>query len=722
MSAWLRAIVFLLFVALSATIASAQFPTPRLRAVYPAGARQGAVLETVIEGENLDEPERLYFSHPGLKSEKVEAQKGEKARFKVTVGRDVPAGYYDLRIIAKRGASNPRTFVVGERPETEEVEPNEERAQATRVEFGGTVNGKMQKTEDVDWFVFAGKKGDRVLIECTAWRIDSRFDGYLFLFDPEGRELAASQDENIRDQMRDPFIDVVLPADGEYSLKLTDFMYAGGSDYFYRLTIGNGPYVDFVTPTGIRPGEKKPITLFGRNLPGGRPAGIDVKGRPLEALTIDVTAPADPAQVDGLSLADVVRPQTSQLAGFEVSTRGPQGASNGKLLVFSDVEEVLENEANDTPETAQLLQLPCAVSGRFLTNDLDWFVFLAQKNRKYAIEVIAQRLGSPADPDLEILKPNGGLAQSLADDNQNIGQIRFYTNGRDIRALFTASEDGDFRLRLEHLYRAVQGGPQYAYRLVVRPDPQPDFRLVCQPAEEVRMDSHLVLRGGRARLDMLVWRLDGHNGEIRVEARGLPKGVTADPIVIGPGVNWGTLVVSAAADAEIADREFEIVGTSDLDGVKRDHRARGGVIVWDTVNTPAISRQTRSMVLSVREGAPFALAAKCLTPSVEQGKPIELTVDVARLGEMKNAVQLVGAGYQLPPKLAIPTTNVAPGATQAKLSIDSTQIPPGTYSFLVNGDGQVPVKQADGSSKNVRCVYPSNTVTVTVTAAPAAKK
>ncbi|MCE9606502.1 MAG: hypothetical protein K8U03_16545 [Planctomycetia bacterium] len=696
-------------------IASAQLPMPKLRSVYPPGARQGTSVEAVVEGDGLDEPSRLYFSHPGLKSEKLEPQKNEKGRFRVSVAKDVAPGYYDVRVVGKLGVSNPRTFVVGDRAESLEVEPNDESAVAQRVPLESVVNGQMQKSEDVDWFVFPGKKGQRVFVECTAWRIDSKFDGYLFLHGPDGRELAASQDESIRDQMRDPFIDVVLPADGDYALKLVDFMYAGGSDYYYRLSIGTAPYLDFIAPSGLRPGEKRKITLYGRGLPGGKPAGIEVNGKPLESVVVEVAAPRDPAEVDALKTADLIRPQASQISGFEIHAPGPTGISNPKLVVFSEAEETLEQEPNDDAEHAQRLTLPAAVSGQFLTNDLDFYAFAAQKGKKYAIEVISQRLGSPADPDLEILNEKGDLVQALADDNQNIGQIRFYTNGRDIRGLFTATKDGEFKLRLEHLYRAVQGGPQYTYRLVVRADPVPDFALVCQPPHEVHRDSHLVLQGGRARVDILAWRLDGHVGPIDVEVLGLPKGVTADPIVLGPGVNWGTLVLTAAADAELTESDIRIVGRSEVEGVKREHAARGGVVVWDTVNTPAISRQTQSIVLAVREGAPFELKATVAGATLEVGKPIELTVDVRRHGTMKNAVQLVGAGYQLPPRMEIPTTNIAPDKSQAKVSIDTAKMAPGTYSFLINGDAQVPVAQPTGPAKNVRCVYPSNTVTVTIT-------
>src|SRR5208282_1051393 len=103
----------------------------------------------------------------------------------------------------------------------------------------------------------------------------------------------------------------------------------------------------------------------------------------------------------------------------------------------------------------------------------------------------------------------------------------------------TAPKDADFTLRLEHAFSEAQGGSQYQYRLEIKRDPRPDFRLICRPALEVRIDSSCVYQGGRQRLDIIVIRMNDHNEPIEVEARNLPPGVTAQPIVIGPGVKGG---------------------------------------------------------------------------------------------------------------------------------------------------------------------------------------
>jgi hypothetical protein len=219
-----------------------------------------------------------------------------------------------------------------------------------------------------------------------------------------------------------------------------------------------------------------------------------------------------------------------------------------------------------------------------------------------------------------------------------------------------------------------------------------------------------VYQGGRQRLDILVWRMNNFDGPITVEARNLPKGVTAEPITIGPGVKWGTLVVTAAPDAPLSDGEFEVIGTAMRGEEKLVRKARGGVIIWDTVNTPAISRVTRSIVMAVRETTPYAVTVTPNQLTIKPGDPINITATAARRANMPSAVLLTGSGIELPNGVTIPTTTIKEGQNDAKVAITTTdKLKPGVYSFIVNTEAQVP----DGDKK-IRCIYPSNPITITV--------
>ena len=711
-----------LLAAAGITASAQQLPIPQLRNVFPCGARQGTSVEVEVGGTNLDEAKKLYFSNPGITGELISDPAKPPARFKVTVAPDVAVGDYDIRVIGKLGISNPRAFAVGDMPEVNETEPNDSRDKANHVPLNCVVNGRANPAEDVDWYVFPAKKGQRVIIECRAWRLDSRLDGMMTLYNSAGKEIITSQDENIRDQKRDPFIDFDVPEDGDYYLKFSDFMFNGTPDHFYRLSIGTQPYLDFITPTGGKPGTTVPITFYGRNLPGGEKTDVKVNGRPLEKVVRDVAIPADPGAVTGMRFGELLRPSDSRLDGMEVRVHGNTGTSNARLLVFSDFPQVMEVEPNNEHDQAQRLNVPCCVTGAFSApKDVDHYVFSAKKGEKFAIEVDSERIGSPADPDMEISEKDGKIINSIQDTGENIGQLRFPTNTRDIVYDFVAPKDGDFTLRLEHAYVQVQGGPQYQYRLQIEKDAPPDYRLVCVPTHDIHIDTHAVYQGGRQRLDVLVWRMNGFDEPITVEAHNLPPGVTAEPIIIGPGMKWGTLVVTAAPDAPIDEKEIEVVGTSLRGGEQLIRKARGGVIVWDTVNTPAISRLTHGILLAVRETTPFAVTVAPNEFAIKPGQPIQITVKAARRADMPSAVQLNGAGIDLPPGLTIPTTTINPGQTETKLTVSTTdKLKPGTYSFIVNAESQVP----NVSDKNIRVVYPSNPIKIIVgpTASPTAAK
>ena len=94
-----------------------------------------------------------------------------------------------------------------------------------------------------------------------------------------------------------PLLDATLPADGDYFVRVSEFAYQqGGPDYFYRLTVAAGPWIDAVFPPAVNPGQPTKVTLHGRNLPGGN-AG---------SLTAALTPPADQARLARNAMAKAV--------------------------------------------------------------------------------------------------------------------------------------------------------------------------------------------------------------------------------------------------------------------------------------------------------------------------------------------------------------------------------------------------------------------------------
>src|SRR5439155_15476542 len=154
-----------------------------------------------VTGQELNDVEGLHFSFPGAKVEVAGSEitpidkKGKPAgtlkshNFKVTLPADAPLGIQDVRIVTKAGISNPRAFVVSDHKEYAEEEPNNDVDKAQRIELNSSVSGVVSTNTDVDYYVFAGKKGQRVICSVLTTSIDSRLNARLELYTKDERYL-----------------------------------------------------------------------------------------------------------------------------------------------------------------------------------------------------------------------------------------------------------------------------------------------------------------------------------------------------------------------------------------------------------------------------------------------------------------------------------------------------------------------------------------------------
>jgi hypothetical protein len=686
-----------------------QLPAARLNSVFPPGAKAGSTVECTVAGQDLDGISGLYFSRPGISAEALGSNK-----FKVTVSEGMPVGPLDVRGITTRGLTNFRAFTIGDRPEAIEAEPNDSLEKAQRVKLPVVVEGRIDKATDVDCYVFSAKKGQRILIDCWAWRLDSLLDGTLFLLDAKGKELDSSGDYN----GKDPFVDFVVPEDGDYTVKVWDFVYGGGSDYVYQLRIGSDPHLDALLPAAIQPGEKATLTLLGRNLPGAD----RVVPPMLESITREVEIPADLANPANLRGGEAIRPPQATLDGMPYRLVTPEGASNPIFLGFATDPVVIEREPNQKADQAQEVPFPCEVNGTFdPPGDVDFYAFQVPKGEKAIVETIGERQSGLVDPFLAGFDPTGKRVFSADDSNaKNIGELRFTTSTRDVRWEFTSNNDGFYRVQVRDLYFQQRGEPRFRYRLSVR-KPRPDFRLVAVPTHDVHPDATSVGRGSRAWLDLLAHRADGFEGSIQVEVTGLPPGVTCDPVVIGPGKGSAPLVFSCEKDAPIGHSDLTITGKATIDGREVTRMARGGGLTWPTVNTPGIARMADSIPLAVREPSPFVVSAMPETLEVASGAKLPIAIKLTRAADWAESVQL--SGFDLPQGATIALVTIAADQVEGKVELSlPANLKPGDYTFTINGAGQVP-KDYDAKrdpkanrGNKIRAIFPSNPITIKVAA------
>ncbi|HEV3415433.1 MAG TPA: PPC domain-containing protein, partial [Pirellulales bacterium] len=365
-----------------------------------------------------------------------------------------------------------------------------------------------------------------------------------------------------------------------------------------------------------------------------------------------------------------------------------------------------EQEPNDTPQQAQKIHPPCEIVGQFNPRgDQDWYTFDAKKGDVYWIEVYSQRMGMTTDPYLLVqrVKRNDKGVEEASDiaevddptpsNKHERLETRYDTAGNDPWLRFTAPDDGTYRLLVRDLYYQSRGSPRFVYRLAVRRE-SPDFRLaaVVEPPQDpenqnrIPMWTPLLHKGETTGVTVIAARRDNFNGEVRVAVDGLPEGISCTGTTLGPGVDVGTLVFSAAEKIAPWSGMLKLSGKAKINGAERVREARAGTIVWTTNN-----REQEPVQFRMCSQVPLAICESDLAVTGVQlgdGKPLEtsiggklqIPVKVTRRGEFKRNLRLIPAG--LPRELKIPEMNIGDGATEGTLQVDVRNgVPPGDYTF-----------------------------------------
>jgi hypothetical protein len=697
--------------------APSQVPEPHLAGVYPLGVRAGASVEVRLSGSDLEGVERLLFSHPGLAAEPVAAPPDRfyplgrrlPAAFRVKAAADVPPGIYEVRAAGLFGISNARRFVVSDRDEVLENEPNNEPSQAQELPLGAAVQGRCD-AQNYDYFRLSLSKGRRVIIEGQALRLDSRAQLVVVLLDAEGREHARA----VGTRFRDPLLDFVPPADGAYELRVHDLVYRGGDEYAYRIAAGTAPWIDAMDPPALEAGRPNKVVLYGRNLPGGGP----VEGvRGLERLEVTVDAPAEPGAPESETL---LRPADASADFVRWQFVSEAGCSNPVRFLLLERAPVREAEPNDRPEEAMVVTLPAFVAGRFHpAGDRDGFVFEAKRGERLWIEIFSQRFGWPTDPQIVLQQVTVGEKGALrvqeiqeSDDQPTplpaMGgnmERRYRAGSEDPAVLWTVPQDGRYRILVRDLHGA--GAPAESgsgYVLVVRPA-RPDFRLVAFPVENFRGEnrvmskSTVLRRGGAERVRVVAFRREGFDGAIRLEAEGLPPGVSARPVVLGPGNTSVDFILQAAPDAPAFAGALRLVGRAEIGGKSVAHPVRGAEVVWraDTEREPISTRVTETLGLAVDPS--FAVPVSVRLGEAEgyrtsRGGKLKIPVKLVRHADSKDLAQakikltpagLPGRGNDRPIQAREVTLEAA--KPEGELEIDVTEkAAPGVLSFTVTGE------------------------------------
>lgn len=658
----------------------AELPSPRFDRLTPLGAAAGSTMEVEISGADIEDVKTLLFDRAGFTVEPLKDR-----RFRIAVAADVPEGTYDVRLLGRFGVSNPRLFAVSHGSiDVAEKEPNDDAATAQRIAVNSAVNGMSDGNRE-DVFRFAAKKGQRVVLECQAGKLDSQMDATLTLNDADGKQLASNNDY----YGRDPLIDFRAPHDGDYFVAVHDLSFRGGQPY--RLIVSDCPQIENVFPRAVQVGRPATLTVYGRNLGGGaKPSAWRVEDLPLDEYQETVTAPADLLPL-GLyrffehPTCHSVLPTaaTCTLTGFQFQPR-PNGVVAGAVpLLVVDTPVTQEIEPNDEASKPQAIQLPAVVSGRFdRPRDADWYEFEATENGPHAFEVYCERIAGRADPYLVVTDDKGQRITELDDFGHRIKA--FDGHLRDPSGTVNLTAKRRYRVLVQDRYR--RGGAHFQYVLVVR-KPRPDFYAAVIHSQNPGPSGATVRRGGSTHLDVVIHRQEGFNGPVTLRAEGLPPGLHALPTTIRD--TQGVFVFWANADAPDWFGPVKLIATAKVGDATLSHEVRPYTRVWSEANLNS-SRPTRELILAVRETAPFALRFEPERLEVKAGGKVEVKLHIERRWpDLKNAMTVSPLSF--PGSIRANNVEISADKKEAVLTLQvQPGSPAGEYTLSVSGQTQVP--------------------------------
>jgi hypothetical protein len=624
---------FALVIALSIALgSSASAVNPASGSVTPPGARRGTDVEVTFGGSRLQDFHELMLYYPGITIKDAKAVNDSSVKATLSIAENCRPGQHAFRIVTKSGVSNLNLFYVGVLEEVTETEPNNEFAKPQPVELGSTINGTVA-VEDIDYFEVTAKKGERITAEVEGIRLGRAFfDPYVAIFDKERFELSGSDDDALL--WHDAVASIVAPEDGKYVIAVRESSFSVAGQY--RLHVGRFPRPKAVMPAGGKYGSKVDVTWIG-----------DKGGEFKESIQL----PKERLRYSALYAPDNLY--------FPVFAKDAKGMAPSPVLFrLNDLENVIEKEPNNDLATATEFAPPMGLNGVIgEEGDTDFFKFNGKKGEVWEVNVHARSIGSPLDSVLTIRRGANGAQVAQSDD---VGRPDSYLR-------LNIPADDVYTIVVSDLLR--QGGPNYAYRVeLTKVEPKLAITL---PERQLYVDTtNTVFAGNRMAFMANIQRRDV-GGDLKVELKNLPKGMTYEVPPVTANMNTVPVVIKAAADAPVAGALIDLTMTTVDPKVVPPvvgHVSQATMLVRGGNNRSVYEHVAEFMAASVGEKVPFRIEVeKPKIPLVRNGS-MELKVKAIREGDFKGPIA-VRFLYTPPGVSASGGVSIAEGQTEAMIPV-----------------------------------------------------
>jgi hypothetical protein len=434
---------------------------PTITHLSPAGTQRGKSVDVAVAGV-FDANTKVWTNSTDLTIENA------KGKLKITASPNAVPGVHWLRTYNDEGASTLRPFIVGTLPEIAEKEPNDEFKKPQQIEVPACViNGKLEKSGDVDCYAVTLKKGQTLVASLEAHRtLRSPMDGMLQIVSADGFVLDENNDWN----ELDPQIVFNAKKDGVYIARVYAFpsmpdssiRYFGSDACVYRLTLTSGPFADFAVPLALNQAEPWNADVEGWNIPPAKP-----------------------------KLSFVAK--SNEVIGFESSWANP--------LRFPTLSFATHGEKYNTP-----LTLPFAVTNRIeKANGESLTVFDGKKGQAITIVAESRKFGLAVNPVVRLLDSEG----------KQLARAEPAKLNGDTALSFTLPADAKYTIAVKDLYAG--GGSRHVFLLQVLTEPDYELTLAA--------DRYTITPGKPTLVAVKVARVRGFNKPIEITGTGLPDSV-----------------------------------------------------------------------------------------------------------------------------------------------------------------------------------------------------
>ena len=504
--------LFLSFELGALSFSSAFAAVPTLDHLYPIAVQAGTTNAVTAIGKFDPWPAKVWVDAPGV----VFKPETNSGKFSVEVATDAPVGPHLVRLFNEQGASALRFLLVTREAQFVEQEPNDDIAKPQAIEqFPASLNGRLDKSGDVDSYAVSLSAGQTLIASLEAFTLASPVDAVVRLVDARGVQVAWNHDG----RTLDPFLTWTAKSAGTYVLQVFGFAYpaessvkfAGSDKCVYRLSLSRGPYLRYTVPLGVQSGTTTLLRLTGWNCRPDLP---------------------HETQFHGGDLASEAATASLHLPGFDNSITLPVGEGP----------ELTESEPNDNVQSANVLEIPSAITGCIeKAGDEDRFKIAAKKDEKFLLEVQSATLGFPLDAWLKLEDLEG---KELAKNDDS--------GGADPRLEWTPSTNRTFVAVVGNVLH--RGDGEHLYRLSAR-RATPDVKLT------VSETAFTIGPGKTNEIKIAVKSLHGFKRKMTASVHGLPEGLNAEPAEVSEKGGDVVIKLMASAEAKPFSGPIQIIAT-----------------------------------------------------------------------------------------------------------------------------------------------------------------